>query len=276
MTSFFSIEQIRRNSYYTMKTDHFHETYEIYYLVSGERLYFIKNRTYLIRPGELVLIPKYEVHKTLDATTKGHERILIDFHEKMLDSISPVDKELLLVPFRRKSNILKPGEQQRQEMMHLFRSMMAEYQQPKMGQKLVLNSLLVQLLILMGRLQGEENELKQEIEEETTTQRKIREVVEYINISYAQPVMLSEVAERFEMSPYHLSRTFKQMTGFSFVHYIQMIRLREAQRLLRETPMKVIEVAILSGYDNVTHFNRVFKNFTGTTPTDYRKRMRIE
>jgi len=64
---------------YNMTTNHFHDSYELYYLLSGERYYFIKDRTYHIVKGSLVFINRYELHKTLDAYIPSWERILINF-----------------------------------------------------------------------------------------------------------------------------------------------------------------------------------------------------
>lgn len=87
-----------------------------------------------------------------------------------------------------------------------------------------------------------------------------------INESYAEPLSLQGLAERFYVSPYHLSRTFKEATGFTFTDYVNLTRIKEAQRLLRETALSVTEVAAASGFDNFSHFGKTFKNITLLTP----------
>ncbi|WP_162241887.1 helix-turn-helix domain-containing protein [Paenibacillus sp. Leaf72] len=75
-------------------------------------------------------------------------------------------------------------------------------------------------------------------------------------------------------SQYYLSRKFKQCTGFGFSEYVQLVRIREAQRLLRETDLKIIEVAACVGIDPVANFHKLFKSTNGCSPLQYRKRQR--
>ena len=69
------------------------------------------------------------------------------------------------------------------------------------------------------------------------THRRIAEVVKYINAHYREKLRCLALAERFEMSPSYLSRTFKKVTGFTVVGYQNLTRVREAQALLAKTSM---------------------------------------
>ena len=64
ITDNFHIDRVVRDYDYSMVTRHIHEEYEIYYLLEGERYYFINQQTYLITPGTLVFIDKEQVHRT--------------------------------------------------------------------------------------------------------------------------------------------------------------------------------------------------------------------
>ena len=75
----------------------------------------------------------------------------------------------------------------------------------------------------------------------------------------------------FFISQYYLSRSFKQVTGFTFIEYLNSVRIREAQRLLRETEKQVIQIAHMVGFNNISHFGRIFKAITKYTPLQYRK-----
>ena len=61
---FFEIERIRRNKRFEMKTDDFHNHYEMYYLISGERKYFVGHSICTVNPGDFILINKHILHKT--------------------------------------------------------------------------------------------------------------------------------------------------------------------------------------------------------------------
>ena len=64
--------------------NHYHSTYEIYYLLSGRRHYFIKDSTYSVAAGDLVFINKYDVHKTSVLGSPQHERIVMNFSDAFL------------------------------------------------------------------------------------------------------------------------------------------------------------------------------------------------
>ena len=66
MTDKFTIEHvIRPETHFNMASKHYHDHFEIYYLVNGERYYFIENRTYHVKKGDIVLINKYLLHRTI-------------------------------------------------------------------------------------------------------------------------------------------------------------------------------------------------------------------
>lgn len=69
---------------------------------------------------------------------------------------------------------------------------------------------------------------------------------------------------------------FKKYMGCTVIQYISKRRIEQAKQLLHDTDQKVIEIAASVGYDNISNFNRVFKRFTGQSPTDYRKSIRAD
>jgi YesN/AraC family two-component response regulator len=88
---------------------------------------------------------------------------------------------------------------------------------------------------------------------------KISEIASYIHSHYQEPLTLNAVAKRFYISPSYLSRVFVKLTGFHFREYVQVVRIREAEKLLRETKLKVQTISERVGFDHIAHFNRIFK-----------------
>lgn len=84
---------------------------------------------------------------------------------------------------------------------------------------------------------------------------------------------LQQVAEQLAISPGYLSRTFKEETGRLFTQDLTQLRMEEAKRLLVHPAYKLAEVAALAGYDDYPHFTKVFKNYSGLSPSEYRKRL---
>ncbi|WJH34375.1 AraC family ligand binding domain-containing protein [Paenibacillus sp. CC-CFT747] len=84
MSDSLCVEYIKRHGRYSMAANHFHPTYEVYYLLKGERIYFIRDSSYAVQPGDLVFLPRYALHKTIHSGIPSHERMVIYFDERFL------------------------------------------------------------------------------------------------------------------------------------------------------------------------------------------------
>ncbi|MEG0502950.1 MAG: helix-turn-helix transcriptional regulator [Cellulosilyticaceae bacterium] len=75
----------------------------------------------------------------------------------------------------------------------------------------------------------------------------------------------------FYISPYYLSRTFKEGTGFNMINYLNYIRVKNAKVLLDGTSRAITDISQEVGFESTTHFDRVFKEIEGISPLKYRK-----
>lgn len=264
----FRIEWVKKTTPYSMSSKHYHDYYELYYLWSGERLYFIKNRTYHVHQGDLVLINVNEIHKTLEAGSDSHERILIYFHEEFIKDLL-VDENYNPLTCFSGAKVIRPEKQDTNVIENLLFRMIDETKKNLPETKLYLRVLLLEMLITLHRLQSYQEDDSAEFP--GLMHKKVSEIVRYINDHYAQHQSLKIVAAKFNISPYYLSRIFNKATGFSFVEYLNSIRVKEAQKLLKETSLTITEIAEKVGYESLTHFGRVFKSITGLSPMKYRK-----
>ncbi|MFQ8636874.1 MAG: response regulator [Acutalibacteraceae bacterium] len=92
----------------------------------------------------------------------------------------------------------------------------------------------------------------------------------YINANYSRPVGLAEASRAVGRNPSYISRLVREHTGKSFTQLLTDKRMQEAKNLLKETNLKVMEVAERTGYTNVRYFTRVFKATVNMSPNDYR------
>lgn len=87
---------------------------------------------------------------------------------------------------------------------------------------------------------------------------------------YIIGVSIEDVAREIGISSGHLSRLFKQETGYTFLDYLMNIRVKRAAELLQDSTVKVYEVADLVGYTDARYFAQVFRKITGMTPSEFR------
>lgn len=93
----------------------------------------------------------------------------------------------------------------------------------------------------------------------------------FILDNFKSEISLERLALEANLSKYHFARRFKAATGFTSMHYLSLVRLSEAAKLLASTGMQVSEVCYEVGFGDLTHFERRFKKENGCTPTAFRK-----
>lgn len=100
----------------------------------------------------------------------------------------------------------------------------------------------------------------------------IRDIICYIDEHYDNPdISLNYLADKYEISPSYLSKTFKDFTTTNFVDYVIRVRMDAARSLLTNPSLSVNQVAEQVGYANVTSFMRSFKKINGMTPSEFRQ-----
>jgi len=120
----------------------------------------------------------------------------------------------------------------------------------------------------------QENVIEQYLQErnrahESRYTEAVEEVCRLVAERYMEELSLERCAEQVGVSPFMLSKTFKQIKGVNFVDYITSVRIEHAKRLLVETDLKVSEIAERVGY-KAPYLIRVFKKIEGITPGQYR------
>ena len=92
----------------------------------------------------------------------------------------------------------------------------------------------------------------------------------YIESNFNKEICLDDVSQYVDLSTAYFSRLFKQQTGENFIDYLIKIRMEHGKSLLHDTSLKTYQVGEKVGYNNTKYFCKLFKNYTGYTPTEYR------
>lgn len=107
--------------------------------------------------------------------------------------------------------------------------------------------------------------------QQSRTRYIIDEAIQYMRENCRREISLEEVADHLYISKWYFSKLFHKEKGVKFSDYAGMLRIEEAQRIIRENPkLKNYEVADMMGFGNVRYFSQLFKKVTGRTPSEYR------
>lgn len=102
--------------------------------------------------------------------------------------------------------------------------------------------------------------------------KRMMKVLEYVMENITRNISLQEVASQINMNPSSFSRYFKRANKKTFTQFLNEIRIGFACKLLIEKRYNISEICYRSGFNNVSNFNRRFKDIKGMTPTDYIKK----
>ncbi len=95
---------------------------------------------------------------------------------------------------------------------------------------------------------------------------------EYIWKNYNQDISLNKLAEAVGMNPYYLSHLFRKEMGTSFLEYLTSVRISIAKSLLKQTDMSIMDICLEVGYQDPSHFAKIFKKLERMHPTAFRKK----
>jgi AraC-like DNA-binding protein len=104
-----------------------------------------------------------------------------------------------------------------------------------------------------------------------TTNSRVKSIHEFLMKNYCEEVNLHQVAEVVHMAPASASRFFKSATGLTIFEYLNKIKIDLARQLLLNTEMSVVDISYDCGFNNLSHFNKQFKKFNGSTPSQFRR-----
>lgn len=232
-----------------MPSMHYHNSYELYYLQVGNREYFIEDKLFSVSAGDFVLIPPGKMHRT---GGEYGERILVDFSMDFLEKVytKSVCKQLLKC-FDHWKHVPSPAQQE--TCTHLLSKLLNYSNDTEAA--LVLGMLLLEL----------RNVQQEEIQEDY-----VSTIVAFINKNYASIDSISDIAQHFFISKYHLCRIFKNAMKMTVIDYLNHIRVKNACQMLIFSNKTVGEISEACGYHSTAYFSSVFKLSTGCSPSEYR------
>ena len=96
---------------------------------------------------------------------------------------------------------------------------------------------------------------------------------QYIEANSHEDLSLAGVARQAGMSNFYFCKMFKKVTGVNFARYVSLLRVEKAKNLLLNLNYRISQIAYEVGFKSLTHFNRIFKDIAGQSPTEYRRHL---
>ena len=248
---------------------HWHDELEIIYVKSGFLTVNISGENYIGKPGDAFVVSPGNLHfmgsqtGTVDYFTFLFPLKYIAFRtDDMLDDklIEPLNSGHLMISPEIKDTVKEQCEQ----LAGVYAAEIDKSESKITGQirKKIILLQFIHELWKKGFI----------VENDTTGRNTVeKEMVSYIQQNYTGKILLREFGEQFHLSEKYISRYFKEHFHITLSQYVTYLRLEHAKQMLQETDISVTEVAMQSGYQNISYFIRRFKKTYGVSPLKYRK-----
>ena len=247
---------------------HYHDFDKILIFFKGNITYTIEGKAYSLIPGDIILVPQGDSHKDESGDNSIYERLVIYLSPQYLSKVEENGislRECFLRVKERYSNVIRLKEKGESSLSALAKQMrkMSRQKEKQDFDNLFQRTLLLQFLISLNREMPEES-----IHFVNTSRcnRKIVEIIQYINNHLTEEINIDSLSESFYISKYHMMRQFKAETGYTIGNYINQKRLLYARELLKQGEA-VTKVYLDSGFKEHSTFVRAYKQMFGEVPS---------
>lgn len=244
---------------------HHHDFYEVYLFLGGQVQFQVEAKSFLLEPGDFLLISPQELHKPLIGTGSIYERMVLWIDRSFLSSLCTQDMDLAACfdpEMPGHTNLLRPGKVRSAHLKGLLENLIREYYDTQAGSGIYTQGLLMQFLVEINRLAGQSTG-KLSAEPDLVSQ-----VIAYIGNHYQEELTLEALAKQFYVSKFYLSHEFRARVGVSIHRYIIFRRLLQARDLMAAGigPGQVYQSC---GFGDYANFYRAFKAEYGISPREF-------
>ncbi len=254
---------------------HNHLSFEISLIREGGGIYTVGDRTYPFEKGSLFVFHANEEHCITRVEGGGLVLVNLWFEPKYLwgNSMDSLSEESIHLAFSRNpdfSNKIPPEDTT--PLLPLFLRIEEDLQKKPKEYALTVKSNLNLLLVSLIR------DFHYTREDSSLSRDKlhaIRRGISYIDAHLTESISLSDIAHYAGMSPHYFSTVFHLTSGLPLWDYIHAKRIEKALHLLHTEDTTILDIALLCGFNNTAHFNKIFKRQMGVTPKEYRSSVDI-
>lgn len=253
---------------------HWHEEMEITFIASGHGTYDLNLEEIPVQNEDILIIPPGVLHAAKLEDNNNMKTLTFVFHLNMLNSLlTDACAIRYFVPLMHgeitSPMVIRKNSEGYAEIVACFFKLHDAYKEKTAGYELAVKS---HLLLLFYQLfhynilskAGKQSRIQH-------TSELLKNVINYIHTNYAEHITVADLAALCDFSEYHFMRFFKKHVGMTCIDYINNYRLDVASAMLKEREDSVMEIALDTGFNNISYFNKVFKSKFKVTPSQYRK-----
>lgn len=253
---------------------HNHHSLEINFCLSGSGRYTITDEVYPIQEGDIFIINNQEYHMAENLSGDMHLMVIVFDPELILAGSDDYQYIRAFYEWKTGFKHRLPGDIfATEEIKGILKSIQSEWDSQAVGWRLVVKSLLLMLLALLYRQFESIDSYSKKILRFQSDYIKLSPAIQYMEAHYKSNIPLSSLAAEAHMSVNYFSSFFSQTMNCTVSEYLIRLRLKNACTLLATTQNNVLSIALESGFENISYFNRVFKKNFGVSPNQYRKQL---
>jgi AraC-like DNA-binding protein len=256
-----------------------HDYFEIVYVLSGELSCQVAERVIRCKEGELVVIGSSPYHR-MWRHTRAHPRIATLFFmpEVICEAKTDGEQAEFLLPFyiqdARFPHIVPARTGIPAEVFKLIQRIHATLPAKTSLARLSVRTYLKMILVLLVNHYSPYIGTRQLGNRNQEASRRIAPLFEFLELHYNQALSVGDAAALLEVSKPHFMRLFKQVTGQSFISYLNHFRIAKAQALLTTTTQPIAQLCQEVGFCDQSYFGAVFRKTVHMTPLEFRQRFR--
>ena len=242
--------------------EHIQNCNEITFVLSGEGILCSDEEEVKCSSGDIQLVSKGVKHKITSSLISSLRYIhfAFNFEENYVEELPEFYKNS-------KNVILKDNG----EIRFLLNMLVDEYFNKTDYDNVIKNGLVQIILIKIWRQFHNIRNEKRMIFSENPIGKTVYEITKYIDKNALNKLTVKEIAEKFSYSESYISHLFKEKTGVSLREYIIASKMQFAKKMLCEGKSSLTEISTLTGYETVQAFCKIFKKYTGHTPSEIKK-----
>ncbi|MCH4889544.1 helix-turn-helix domain-containing protein [Acidaminobacter sp. JC074] len=259
------------------EVQHVHYNLEVSYVKAGRGRYYIGDKVYNFKKGDIFVINNREEHgiELDDGVTM--ENLVVHFVPRFIWSDSDdFNDRYLKIFFERPENFshqISGSDVLVENMRHIFAELEEEFKEKRAEYKLMAKVKLLNILVLMLR-HYDYPQKDYHLNSNRQEARIINDIIDFIDINYHKNIKLSDMADIAHMNSTYFSSFFKKYNGISPIEYLVRKRITSAKVLLKNTNKTILDIAGSCGFNTSANFNKMFKKVTDMTPSEYRKSFR--